>query len=143
VVGISTAIATNGDSEANAGVGFAIPIDAAMEVATALVDHRPVKVPFLGAELDTDVSPEDIQRFQVGSRAGALVGAVRSRSPAAQAGLRRGDLVVKFGNQPVAASDQLTVALRQAEIGVPVPVTVARRGRELVLRVTPADQPGR
>jgi S1-C subfamily serine protease len=143
VVGISTAIATNGDSEANAGVGFAIPIDAAMEVATALVDRRPVKVPFLGADLDTDVSPEDIQRFQVGSRAGALVGAVRSRSPAAQAGLRRGDLVVKFGNQPVAASDQLTVALRQAEIGVPVPVTVVRRGRELVLRVTPADQPGR
>jgi S1-C subfamily serine protease len=50
---------------------------------------------------------------------------------------------VRFGNQPVAASDQLTVALRQAEIGVPVPVTVVRRGRELVLRVTPADQPGR
>jgi S1-C subfamily serine protease len=143
VVGISTAIATNGDSEANAGVGFAIPIDAAMEVATALVDRKPVKVPFLGADLDTDVSPDDIQRFQVGNRAGALVSAVRSRSPAAQAGLRRGDLVVRFGNQPVAASDQLTVALRQAEIGVPVPVTVVRRGRELVLRVTPADQPGR
>jgi S1-C subfamily serine protease len=143
VVGISTAIATNGDSEANAGVGFAIPIDAAMEVATALVGRRPVKVPFLGADLDTDVSPEDIQRFQVGNRAGALVSAVRSRSPAARAGLRRGDLVVRFGNQPVAASDQLTVALRQAEIGVPVPVTVVRRGRELVLRVTPADQPGR
>jgi S1-C subfamily serine protease len=143
VVGISTAIATDGDSEANAGVGFAIPIDAAMEVATALVDRKPVKVPFLGADLDTDVSPEDIQRFQVGNRAGALVSAVRSRSPAAQAGLRRGDLVVRFGNQPVAASDQLTVALRQAEIGVPMPVTVVRRGRELVLRVTPADQPGR
>jgi putative serine protease PepD len=143
VIGISTAIATDGDSEANAGVGFAIPIDAAMEVATALVDRRPVKVPFLGADLDTDVSPEDVQRFQVGNRAGALVSAVRSRSPAAKAGLRRGDLVVRFGNQPVAASDQLTVALRQAEIGVPVPVTVVRRDRELVLRVTPADQPGR
>jgi S1-C subfamily serine protease len=143
VVGISTAIATNGDSEANAGVGFAIPVDAAMEVATALVDRRPVKVPFLGADLDTDLSPVDIKRFQVGNRAGALVSAVRSRSPAAQAGLRRGDLVVRFGSQPVASSDQLTVALRQAEIGVPVPVTVVRRGRELALRVTPVDQPGR
>jgi S1-C subfamily serine protease len=143
VVGISTAIATNGDSEANAGVGFAIPVDAAMEVATALVDRRPVKVPFLGADLDTDLSPVDIKRFEVGNRAGALVSAVRSRSPAAQAGLRRGDLVVRFGSQPVASSDQLTVALRQAEIGVPVPVTVVRRGRELALRVTPVDQPGR
>ena len=143
VVGISTAIATIGDSEANAGVGFAIPIDAAMEVATALVDRKPVKVPFLGADLDTDVSPDDIQRFRLGNRAGALVSAVRSRSPAAQGGLRKGDLVVRFGNQPVAASDQLTVALRGSEIGVPVPVTVVRGGRQLELRVTPTDQPGR
>jgi S1-C subfamily serine protease len=51
--------------------------------------------------------------------------------------------VVRFGTQPVAASDQLTVAVRQSEIGVPVPVTVVRRGRQLVLQVTPADQPGR
>jgi S1-C subfamily serine protease len=143
VVGISTAIATNGDSEANAGVGFAIPVDAAMEVATALVERKPVKVPFLGADLDSDVSPEDVQRFRLGNRAGALVSAVRSRSPAAKGGLRRGDLVVRFGNQPVAASDQLTVAVRGSEIGVPVPVTVVRRGRQLVLRVTPADLPGR
>jgi S1-C subfamily serine protease len=143
VVGISTAIATNGDSEANAGVGFAIPIDAAMEVAAALVDRRPVKVPFLGADLDGDVSPDDVQRFRIGNRAGALVSAVRSPSPAAEGGLRRGDLVVRFGTEPVASSDQLTVAVRQSEIGVPVPVTVVRRGRELVLRVTTTDQPGR
>jgi S1-C subfamily serine protease len=143
VVGISTAIATNGDSEANAGVGFAIPIDAAMEVATALVGRKPVEVPYLGADLDSDLSPEDIQRFRLGNRAGALVGVVRAGSPAAKGGLRRGDLVVRFGNQPVAASDQLTVAVRGSEIGVPVPVTVLRRGRELILQVAPTDQPGR
>jgi len=143
VVGISTAIATNGDSEANAGVGFAIPIDAAMEVATALVDRKPVAVPYLGADLDSDLSPEDIQRFRLGNRAGALVSAVRSGSPAAKGGLRRGDLVVQFGNQPVAASDQFTVALRGSEIGVPVPMTVLRRGRQVNLRVTPTGQPGR
>jgi S1-C subfamily serine protease len=143
VVGISTAIATNGDAEANAGVGFAIPIDEAIEVASALVRRTPVKVPFLGADLDTDLSPEDIQRFRLGNRAGALVSAVRPGSPAAEGGLRRGDLVVRFGSQPVAASDQLTVAVRRSEIGVPVPVTVVRRGRQLALRVTPTDQPGR
>jgi S1-C subfamily serine protease len=68
---------------------------------------------------------------------------VRSGSPAAKAGLRRGDLVVRFGNQEVRAADQLTVALRQSQIGAPVPVTVLRKGRELVLRVRPTDQPGR
>jgi S1-C subfamily serine protease len=143
VVGISTAIATNGDSEANAGVGFAIPIDAAMEVATALVDRKPVEVPYLGADLDTDLSPDDIRRFRLGNRAGALVSAVRAGSPAARGGLRRGDLVVQLGTQPVAASDQLTVAVRRSEIGVAVPVTVVRAGRQLVLQVTPTDEPGR
>jgi S1-C subfamily serine protease len=143
VVGISTAIATNGDAEANAGVGFAIPIDEALEVARALVNRTPIKVPYLGAELDTDLSPEDVDRYRLGNRAGALVGLVRAGSPAARAGLRRGDLVVRFGNQQVRAADQLTVALRRSEIGAPVPLTVLRRGRQLVLRVRPTDQPGR
>jgi putative serine protease PepD len=143
VVGISTAIATNGDSEANAGVGFAIPIDEALKVATALVDRRPVKLPYLGVEADADLRPEDVARYRLGNRAGALVSRVAPRSPAAEAGLRRGDLVVRFGNEPVAARDQLTVAIRRAEIGVPVPVTVVRRGRQLVLEATPDDQPER
>jgi S1-C subfamily serine protease len=143
VVGISTAIATNSGGEVNAGVGFAIPIDQAMEVATALADRRPVEVPFLGADLDSDVSPDDVQRYKLGSHAGALVGAVRAGSPAAEGGLRRGDLVVRFGDQVVRAADQLTVALRRSRIGAAVPVTVLRRGRQLVLQVTPTDQPGR
>jgi S1-C subfamily serine protease len=143
VVGISTAIATNGDAEANAGVGFAIPIDKALEVARALVDRRPVRVPYLGVETDPDLSPDDVDRHRLANRAGALVSRVAPRGPAAEAGLRRGDLVVRFGNQPVRARDQLIVAIRRAEIGVPVPVTVLRRGRQLVLQVTPTDQPER
>jgi S1-C subfamily serine protease len=143
VVGISTAIATNGDAEANAGVGFAIPIDEALEVARALVNRKPVRVPFLGLDTDPDLSPEDVDRYRLGNRAGALVSRVAPRTPAAEAGLRRGDLVVRFGNQPVRARDQLTVAIRRAEIGVPVPVTVVRRGRQLVLQATPSDQPER
>jgi S1-C subfamily serine protease len=68
---------------------------------------------------------------------------VEPRSPAAEAGLRRGDLIVRLGDQPIPARDQLTVAERRAKIGVPVPVTVVRRGRELVLQITPADEPER
>ncbi|HEV2872143.1 MAG TPA: trypsin-like peptidase domain-containing protein [Actinomycetota bacterium] len=141
VVGISTAIATNGDAEANAGVGFAVPIDEALEVARALVRHRPVKVPFLGVEADTELTPEIVDRYRLGNRAGALVTKVEARGPAAEAGLRRGDLVVRFGDQPVAARDQLTVAVRRAQVGVPVPVTVIRRSRQLIMQVTPTDQP--
>jgi S1-C subfamily serine protease len=143
VVGISTAIATNGDAEANAGVGFAIPIDEALKVASALVKRRPVSVPFLGVETDTELTPEIAVRYRLGNRAGALVTRVQPRSPAAEAGLRRGDLVVRFGNQAIPARDQLTVAERRARIGVPVPVTVVRRGRQLVLEITPTERPER
>ena len=143
VVGISTAIATNGDSEANAGVGFAIPIDQALAVATALVDRRPVEVPFLGVDASSELTPEAVARYRLGNRTGALVSRVAPRSPAAEAGLRRGDLIVRLGDQPIPARDQLTVAERQAKIGVQVPVTVVRRGRELELHITPADEPER
>ena len=143
VVGISTAIATNGDAEANAGVGFAIPIDEALEVARALVRHRPVKVPYLGVEAGSELTPEIADRYRLGNRAGALVTRVAPRGPAAEAGVRRGDLIVRLGDQAVPARDQLTVAERRAEIGVPVPVTVVRRGRQLVLQITPADRPER
>ena len=143
VVGISTAIATSGDAEANAGVGFAIPVDEALEVARALVRHRPVKVPFLGVEADTELTPEIADRYRLGNRAGALVTKVEARSPAAEAGLRRGDLIVRLGDQVIPARDQLAVAERRSEIGVPVPVTVVRRGRQLILQITPADLPER
>jgi len=100
-------------------------------------------VPFLGVESDRELSPDDVDRYRLGNRAGALVSRVESRSPAASAGLRRGDLIVRFDDQPVRARDQLTVAVRQAKVGTPVPVTVVRRGRQLILQVIPTNQPKR
>jgi S1-C subfamily serine protease len=140
VVGISTAIATSGDVESSAGVGFAIPIDDALEVARALVAKKPVRVPYLGSVLD-DLSPETAVRYRLQGRTGALVRDVRPRSPAATAGLRKGDLIVRFGESPVRDGDQLAVALRRAKIGEPVPLLVVRGNRELNLLAIPSAQP--
>jgi S1-C subfamily serine protease len=140
VVGISTAIATSGNVESSAGVGFAIPIDDALEVARALVAKKPVRVPYLGSVLD-DLSPETAVRYRLQGRTGALVRDVRPRSPAATAGLRKGDLIVRFGESPVRDGDQLAVALRRAKIGEPVPLLVLRGNRELNLLAIPSAQP--
>jgi putative serine protease PepD len=142
VVGISSAIATSGDVESSAGVGFAVPIDEALEVARALVAKKPVRVPYLGSQIDA-LSPETAARYRLQGRAGALVREVLPRSPAARAGLRKGDLIVRFGDVAVRDGDQFAVALRQARIGEPVPILVVRRNRELNLLAIPTAQPRR
>jgi S1-C subfamily serine protease len=142
VVGISTAIATSGDVESSAGVGFAVPIDEALAVARALVARKPVRVPYLGWDV-IDLSAETAARYRLQGRAGALLEAVRPGSPAAKAGLRKGDLVVRFGDAPVRDGDQLAVALRKAKVGEPVPILIVRRGRELNLLAAPISQPRR
>jgi S1-C subfamily serine protease len=142
VVGVATAIATTGDVESSAGVGFAIPIDEALEVARALVAKRPVRVPFLGWEVE-DLNIENAARNRLQGRTGALLEAVRPGSPAAKARLRKGDLVVRFGDVSVRNGDQLAVALRQATVGQPVPIVIVRRGRELNLLAVPTAQPRR
>jgi S1-C subfamily serine protease len=140
VVGINTAIATNGQTEANAGIGFAIPIDEALEVARQLIAGRPVRVPFLGVQAVADLSPEVAEQYQLGGRAGALVQSVLAGSPAANAGLRGGDLVVRVAGRSVRGWDELKVAVRQVEVGQTIPIVVVRQGRELTLSITPIDQ---
>jgi S1-C subfamily serine protease len=140
VVGINTAIATNGQNEANAGIGFAIPIDEALEVARQLIAGRPVRVPFLGVQAVADLSPEVAEQYQLGGRAGALVQSVLAGSPAAVAGLRGGDLVVRVAGRAVRGWDELKVAVRQVEVGQTIPIVVVRQGRELTLSITPIDQ---
>jgi S1-C subfamily serine protease len=140
VVGINTAIASNGQTEANAGIGFAIPIDEALEVARQLIAGRPVRVPFLGVQAVADLSPEVAEQYQLGGRAGALVQSVLAGSPAATAGLRGGDLVVRVAGRAVRGWDELKVAVRQVQVGRTIPVVVVRQGRELTLSITPTDQ---
>jgi putative serine protease PepD len=140
VVGINTAIATNGQTEANAGVGFAIPIDEALDVARQLIAGRPVRVPFLGVQAVADLSPEVAEQYKLGGRAGALVQSVLAGGPAARAGLRGGDLVVRVAGRPVRGWDELKVVVRQVKVGQTIPIVVVRQGRELTLSITPVDQ---
>ena len=140
VVGINTAIATNGQSEANAGVGFAIPIDEALDVAKQLIAGRKVRVPFLGVQAVADLSPEVADQYRLRGRTGALVQSVLPGSPAATAGLRGGDLVVGVNGRTVRGWDELRVAVRQVQVGQTIPIVVVRGGSEVTLSITPTDQ---
>jgi putative serine protease PepD len=127
VIGINTAIATDGQSNGNIGVGFAIPSNKAKTVAEALQRGEKISHPYLGVA----VTPSN--------EGGAVVGSVTPDSPAAQAGLQRGDVVIRFGEKPVNDSNDLVSAVQAGKVGDRVEVTYTRNGVEKTATVTLAE----
>ena len=98
VVGINSAIATS--TRSSAGVGFAIPIDMASNIADRLIKDGKVKRGALGVALD-ELTPAKARAFGADPKTkGVLVGEVFAGSPAAKAGLKQGDILVKFDDTP-------------------------------------------
>lgn len=123
VIGINDLIRTT--TGANAGVGFAIPIDVAAPVADALVKGKTPRLGFLGV-----VGSDAAQGTQ-----GALITQVRKGTPAAKAGLRKGDVVTAVGGQPIHSMAELTSAVRLTRPGKKLRLDVLRKGRTLHLTV--------
>jgi putative serine protease PepD len=134
VIGINTAIASASggavsSQSGNIGVGFAIPIDDARDVATQLVRNGEVEHAYLGVEIaDADTG-------------GALVGGVESNSPADEAGLRQGDVVTKVDDTDITNSAGLTASIRGHEPGDRVTITYTRSGDEHTADVRLATLP--
>jgi S1-C subfamily serine protease len=128
VVGINTAIRTLGGGEGGGsiGLGFAIPIDDARVIAEELIGSGRVRHPDLGVNA---ASVTD------GTSDGARVQNVQQGSAAAEAGIVEGDVIVRVGERGVATADELEVAVREFEIGAPVPVALVRDNRPLTVTV--------
>ncbi len=116
VIGINDLITTT--TGANSGIGFAIPIDVAASVADALVKGQQPRVGFLGV-VGTDPAR--------GPR-GALITDVQKQTPAADAGLKRGDVIVSVAGRPVGTMAELASAIRLIKPGALVTLEVLRRG---------------
>ncbi|MGW5560672.1 trypsin-like peptidase domain-containing protein [Micromonospora sp. NPDC003944] len=127
VIGVNTAIATSGQSTGNIGVGFAIPSNKAKDVAGKLQRGEKVSHPSLGV----GVNPAE--------GGGALVASVTPGSPAEKAGLQRGDVVTRFGDEPVNDSDDLVGAVQAGKVGDRVEVQFKRNGVEKSATVTLAE----
>jgi S1-C subfamily serine protease len=125
VIGINDAIRS--ESGGNVGVGFAIPIDTAADVAKQLIAGEPLQTAFLGVTTTDQTG---------GTRAGALIAGVESGSPADDAGLQQGDLVVAVDGSPIEGSTDLVAAVRSSHPGDKVTLTIVRDGQERQLDVT-------
>jgi serine protease Do len=121
-------------------VGFAIPIDLARWVADQLIDHGTVKRAYLGVAIQP-VSADLAEQFGVDIREGVVVTQVFPNTPAAEAGLKTGDVVVAFGNEKVVSPRQLQILVERTPIGQQETLRVVRDGREMKLTITGREQP--
>jgi S1-C subfamily serine protease len=139
VIGINVAYLPPSDTGA-VNIGFAIPSDTAASVADQLIETGKVSSAYLGV-VTTDLSPEDAERFGLPVEFGAIVGQVEPGSGADAAGVRRGDIIVRLGDEPIDNAGDLFGALRDYQPGDTVELTVVRDGEELTLDVTLGERP--
>lgn len=133
LVGINTAIFST--SGGYMGIGFAIPSDMANMVSQSILKHGRVIRGWLGVTVQ-DLTPELARSFGIEEEKGALITDVTKDSPAQEAGLRRGDLIVKFDEKAVENSLSLRNLVVETPPGRTVDVQVVREGKQLTLRVT-------
>jgi serine protease Do len=125
VVGVNSAIYSR--SGGSVGIGFAIPINLAMQIVEQLRAHRRVVRGWLGVAMQ-DVTPELARSFGLASEEGALISDIYRGGPAHRAGVRRGDVVVAFNGRPVKNSRELARWAAEVPIGTSVKIDVVREG---------------
>jgi S1-C subfamily serine protease len=145
VIGINTAIIQGAQ-----GIGFAIPIDTAQRIAQQLIAKGKVDYPFIGIEMVT-LTPEIRQQINnnpnFGTRVpldqGVLVVRVAPGSPAAQAGIRSGDVIQQINNQPITKAEQVQQIVNKSGIGSNLQIKILRNGQTVEVVVKPAPRPAR
>jgi serine protease Do len=136
VVGINTAI----NPQANT-IGFAVPINMAKEILPQLEAKGRVVRGWLGVAVQP-ITPELAGALELETQEGALISQVDAGSPAADAGLERGDVIVKFGSAEIHRMRELPRAVAATEPGTKVEVVLLRSGKRETKRVTIAELPG-
>ncbi len=135
VVGINTAIIRNAQ-----GIGFAIPINTARNIAEQLIAKGRVDHPFLGVRM-ASLTPEireqlrNTREFEIADEEGVLIVEIVPNSPAARAGLRTGDVIKSINGQAIKIPDQVQQAVEKTKIGERLSLQLARQGRVIDLNV--------
>jgi len=144
LMGINTAIYSR--SGGNMGIGFAIPVSTAQQVMQDLRKNGKVTRGWIGVE-PQDLTPELAESFLLPKSNGKIVPqgvvitGVLQNGPAAKAGIRPGDVIVKIAGQTVTNVSELLTQVAALTPGAPTDVQVWRRQGEVSLKLTPAERP--
>src|SRR3954471_10822523 len=139
VVGMNTAIYTDAQRAANIGIGFATPINTIRELLPQL---RAGKIS--RGVIGVSISPEPITKelakeLGLPNTNGAIIASVTDNTPAAHAGLQRGDVIVEYNGRPVTDNDSLVSMVVATKPGTTVPITIYRDNQRKTLSITPGE----
>ncbi|MCE1251618.1 MAG: trypsin-like peptidase domain-containing protein [Comamonadaceae bacterium] len=136
--GINTAIYSR--SGGSMGIGFAIPVSTARQVLDGIVRDGQVRRGWIGVE-PNELSPELAEPFGVKAAQGVIITGVLQAGPAAQAGLRPGDVIVEVAGHPVHNVSELLTQVAALQPGVSAELRLQRGSEELQLPITPGLRP--
>jgi S1-C subfamily serine protease len=143
VIGMNTAIIGGAQ-----GLGFAIPINRAQQIANQLIAKGEVDRPYLGIQMAT-LTPEIIETLNresngtvsIKTQQGVVVVGIASNSPAARAGMRTGDAIRQINGRQIKTAEDVQQAVENSQIGVNLPVAISRNGQNLTLLIRPSEFP--
>lgn len=120
-------------------IGFAIPAETVTAVADDLIAGKPVQHAFLGIRYGT-LTPQLAQQYNINADHGLVVLEVQAGTPAAQAGLKPGDVILSFDGHDMNQVEDLIAVLHQHAPGDTVPVVIERNNQQQTLQVTLGNQ---
>lgn len=137
LVGINVAIASAGSSgqSGNIGVGFAIPSNVAERISKEIMQTGQASHALLGASVADATRNNDAQGFSIGAEVKELT----AGGAAEKGGVKVGDVIVKFNDQPITTAGELTAAVRQEPAGAEATVELIRDGKNIKLNVVLGD----
>jgi serine protease DegQ len=137
-MGINTAIYSR--SGGSMGIGFAVPVSTAKMVLDSIVRDGQVSRGWIGVE-PNDLSPELAETFGVKAASGVIITGVLQNGPAAQAGIRPGDVITAVAGKTVASVSELLSHVAALKPGVPARFSLLRREEKVAIDVTPGLRP--
>ncbi|GAC1525940.1 MAG: Do family serine endopeptidase [Ramlibacter sp.] len=138
LMGINTAIYSR--SGGSMGIGFAIPVSTAKQVLEGIVKEGVVRRGWIGVE-PAELSPDLMETFGVKARRGVLITGVLQNGPAAQAGVRPGDVITEVAGKQVAHVSELLTNVAALKPGDKAPFKLQRRDDQVQVSVTPGLRP--
>lgn len=137
VIGVNTAVILPAQ-----GICFAIGINTAKFVAGRLIKDGKITRSFLGVAGQDVPLHRRVTRFHhLRVESGVLVVSAEANSPAQRAGVREGDIIVGYRDQPVSSIDDLHRLLTETQVGIHSLITVIRQQEKLVLDTIPGEAP--